>query len=524
MAGFGAGALFFAGPASVLLLPPAEADPMGLSQILLVGLGISKGPGSASAGRRSSSFTVWSPERPSSSEPRCCETHRKGGSLRLGREPDVARIQQEVEWHEMLNRPLACMLWLTFIFGATSGLLAIGQWKPMMGSILAGTSFAPEWMGGFGRFVEPVGILAIFNAIGRIFWGRVSDYIDRPRAMMLMYLGQGLAFMMLAGIHSHLAVFIASAWVGLNFGGNFALFPSATADYFGTKNLGMNYGSSSLPMVSREFWDRRWVAFFSMRRMNTSSPLCSPARCVSWQPPVQLLSGLCPGAQRNLRPPMLEPLLRPDSVAVVGASRTPGKVGHAVVSNLLEGGFEGAIYPINPQTEEILGLSCYADLSAVRKPIDLCVVAVPPARVKQAVEEALACRVRVLAVLTAGFKEVGEEGAALEREIAELCQRRKVPLMGPNCLGLINAHHNLNATFAPVMPPPGGISVISQSGALCVAILDSAASEGLGLATTVSLGNKADLDEVDFLQALAEDPDTRVVAAISRASTMAKNS
>lgn len=210
---------------------------------------------------------------------------------------------------------------------------------------------------------------------------------------------------------------------------------------------------------------------------------------------------------------MLEPLLRPNSVAVVGASRTPGKVGHAIVSNLLEGGFEGAIYPINPQTEEILGLSCYADLSAVRKPIDLCVVAVPPARVKQAVEEALACHVRVLAVLTAGFKEVGEEGAALEREIAELCQRRKVPLMGPNCLGLINAHHNLNATFAPVMPPAGGISVISQSGALCVAILDSAASEGLGLATTVSLGNKADLDEVDFLQALAEDPDTRVVAA-----------
>ena len=156
--------------------------------------------------------------------------------------PTVARIQKDVVWHEMLNRPLACMLWMTFIFGATSGLLAIGQWKPMMGSILAGTSFAPEWMGGFGRFVEPVGILAIFNAIGRIFWGRVSDYIDRPRAMMIMYLGQGLAFMMLAGVHSHLAVFLASAWVGLNFGGNFALFPSATADYFGTKNLGMNYG------------------------------------------------------------------------------------------------------------------------------------------------------------------------------------------------------------------------------------------------------------------------------------------
>jgi len=243
VAGFGAGALFFAGPASVLLLSPADADPMGLSQILAVGLGISKGTGFGIGWK---AFFV-------------LHGVVAGVAVLLGasllrnppegwkppgweENPTVARIQQEVEWHEMLNRPLACMLWLTFIFGATSGLLAIGQWKPMMGSILAGTSFAPEWMGGFGRFVEPVGILAIFNAIGRIFWGRISDYIDRPRAMMLMYLGQGLAFMMLAGIHSHLAVFIASAWVGLNFGGNFALFPSATADYFGTKNLGMNYG------------------------------------------------------------------------------------------------------------------------------------------------------------------------------------------------------------------------------------------------------------------------------------------
>jgi MFS family permease len=97
-------------------------------------------------------------------------------------------------------------------------------------------------MGGFGRFIEPVGILAIFNALGRIFWGKVSDVIDRPRAMMIMFLAQGMAFMMLVSVDSHIAIFLASAWVGLNFGGNFALFPSATADYFGTKNLGMNYG------------------------------------------------------------------------------------------------------------------------------------------------------------------------------------------------------------------------------------------------------------------------------------------
>lgn len=208
---------------------------------------------------------------------------------------------------------------------------------------------------------------------------------------------------------------------------------------------------------------------------------------------------------------MLESLLVPSSVAVVGASRTPGKVGHAVVANLLAGGFEGPVYPINPSVDEILGVRCYPDLAAVRQPIDLCVIALPVTRVEEVVTQAIAVHARSIAVLTAGFKEVGGEGAKLEAELATLCRHRKVPLMGPNCLGLINAHHQMNATFAPVMPPAGNISVISQSGALCVAILDWAATQGLGLATTVSLGNKADLDEVDFLQALAADDNTRVV-------------
>ena len=208
---------------------------------------------------------------------------------------------------------------------------------------------------------------------------------------------------------------------------------------------------------------------------------------------------------------MLDPLLTPQSVAVVGASRDPVKVGHAVVANLIAGGFEGEIWPVNPGAEEILDLPCRPSVAAIGKPIDLAVIAVPPTAVAAAVKEALAARVRSLTVLTAGFKEVGPDGAALEAEIARLCRARGIRLMGPNCLGLINAHHKLNATFAPVMPPAGSISLISQSGALCVAILDWAASEGIGLATTVSLGNKADLDEVSFLEALAADPDTQVV-------------
>lgn len=244
VAGFGAGALFFAGPASTLLLPPGEGgESMGLSQILLVGLGVQQGAGFGIGWK---AFFILHGVV-------CAIAVLLGAGL-LKNPPEgyvpegwtppkpVAGKQTDFNYKEMLNTPLACMLWLTFIFGATSGLMAIGQWKPMMGAILQGKTFAPAWMGGFGRFIEPVGILAIFNALGRIFWGKISDLIDRPRAMMIMFLAQGMAFMLLVSVESHLAIFLASAWVGLNFGGNFALFPSATADYFGTKNLGMNYG------------------------------------------------------------------------------------------------------------------------------------------------------------------------------------------------------------------------------------------------------------------------------------------
>lgn len=243
VAGFGAGALFFAGPASTLLLPPGDgAEAMGLSQVLLVGLGIRVGEG---FGLGWQTFFVLHGVV-------CVAAVLFGASLLRNppegwtppgwTPPASAGATRDVGWRDMLDTPLACMLWLTFIFGATSGLMAIGQWKPMMSALLGGTTFAPEWMGGFGRFVEPVGILAIFNALGRVAWGRISDVIDRPRAMMIMYLAQGMTFMVLVSVESTLAVFIASALVGLNFGGNFALFPSATADYFGTRNLGMNYG------------------------------------------------------------------------------------------------------------------------------------------------------------------------------------------------------------------------------------------------------------------------------------------
>ncbi len=208
---------------------------------------------------------------------------------------------------------------------------------------------------------------------------------------------------------------------------------------------------------------------------------------------------------------MLETLLNPRSVAVIGASRHPGKVGYALVDNLIRGGYAGRIIPVNPSAEEILGQKCCADLASYPDPIDLAVIAVPVPAVRCAVECAAARRVPSVIVVTAGFKEVGPEGARKEEELVRLCRERGVRLMGPNCLGLINTHHLLNATFAQRMPRRGGISLLSQSGALCTAFLDGAAAQRLGLAKLISIGNKADLNEIDFLRALAEDGQTKVI-------------
>jgi acetate---CoA ligase (ADP-forming) len=208
---------------------------------------------------------------------------------------------------------------------------------------------------------------------------------------------------------------------------------------------------------------------------------------------------------------MLESLLYPKTVAVMGASRTPGKVGHEVLANLIKGGLDGDIVPVNPSGGEVLGHRLYASLEEYGKPIDLSVIAVPTAAVRGAVVSSLKAGAKAIVVITAGFKEVGEEGARLEREIADLCRSSGVRLMGPNCLGLINTHHKMNASFASYMPETGGISVLSQSGALCTAILDWAASRKMGLATLVSIGNKADLNENDFLAAFADDDKTKVI-------------
>jgi acetyltransferase len=208
---------------------------------------------------------------------------------------------------------------------------------------------------------------------------------------------------------------------------------------------------------------------------------------------------------------MLAEFFYPEEVAVIGASRSPGKVGHDIVTNLVAGGYRGRILPVNPGAETIVGLPCLKEISAYGGKIDLAIIAVPKDGLIETATKAIQAGVKALIVITAGFKEIGPAGAELERQLAGLCRAKGVRLLGPNCLGLINTDNLLNASFAGGMPKPGGISVVSQSGALLTAILDLAAGRHLGLAKLISIGNKADLSEIDIIHALAKDELTKVI-------------
>jgi acetyltransferase len=207
----------------------------------------------------------------------------------------------------------------------------------------------------------------------------------------------------------------------------------------------------------------------------------------------------------------LEKILNPTSVAVIGASREPEKVGHRLLRNIVEGGFRGSIYPVNPNAEEILGLKCYKNVLEVPGEVDLAVLSVPAKLVPTVARECGEKGVRGLIVISAGFGETGAEGLRLERETVDVCKRYGMRLQGPNCLGLINTRQGLNATFAGAAPAKGRIALLSQSGALGSAMLNWALEKKLGFTYFVSLGNEADLSAADFLEVLAEDDETRVI-------------
>jgi acetyltransferase len=209
---------------------------------------------------------------------------------------------------------------------------------------------------------------------------------------------------------------------------------------------------------------------------------------------------------------MFESLFKPKSIAVIGASRTPGKVGYEILKNLKEGGFEGDLVPVNPNADEIEGLKCYHHIGDYKGEVDCGIITVPSKLVESAIKDLVSSGVKTVVVITAGFKEIGKDGASLERKLADICRERGVRMLGPNVVGLINTHNRMNASFALSMPKKGSISVLAQSGALCTVIIDWAKGRGIGLSKLISIGNKADLTEVELLQALAEDEQTRVIA------------
>ncbi len=210
---------------------------------------------------------------------------------------------------------------------------------------------------------------------------------------------------------------------------------------------------------------------------------------------------------------MFEAFCDPQAVAIIGASRTPGKLGHSVLRNVIQHGFKGAVYPINPQAGEILGLQCFSSVSAVRGPIDLAVILIPAPHVPGALLECGEKGIKGAVIISAGFREASREGRKRERELVEIASRYGIRLVGPNSLGIIDAVASLNASFATGMPARGSIAFMSQSGAVCTAVLDMAQSEQVGFSRFVSLGNKADLDEIAFIEAWSDDPHTRVIVA-----------
>lgn len=207
----------------------------------------------------------------------------------------------------------------------------------------------------------------------------------------------------------------------------------------------------------------------------------------------------------------LNSFFNPRSVAIVGASQTPGKIGNAILKNIINSGFSGNIYPINPKAQKIEQLDCFPNINSIDNPLDLAVIAVPAARTIDVARDCGNKGVKNLAVITAGFKEIGKEGLELEKQLIKICQDYGMNMLGPNCVGMINTHAKLNASFSAAYPQKGDISFISQSGAMLVAILDWSIQARLGFSKVVSLGNKAQLNEADLIDAVAQDPTTSVI-------------
>ena len=208
----------------------------------------------------------------------------------------------------------------------------------------------------------------------------------------------------------------------------------------------------------------------------------------------------------------LESFFNPRSVAIVGASAKQGKVGYEILTSMLKAGYPGRIFPVNNKADQIEGLKCFPDLASIGEVPELVIIVVPAAVVPDVMQQCVAVGAKSVIIITAGFKEVGAEGAQLEKKVVQIAKQGGVRVIGPNCLGLIVPNNRLNASFGGELPIDGAMGYLSQSGALMAAILDMANAGGIGFSKLVSIGNKADVDELDIIRAFGQDQDTKVIA------------
>jgi acetyltransferase len=207
----------------------------------------------------------------------------------------------------------------------------------------------------------------------------------------------------------------------------------------------------------------------------------------------------------------LNKIFNPKSVAVIGASDEEGSVGNALIKNFIESGFEGKVYPVNLRKTEVLGLKTYQTVEQIGEPVDLAIIATPARTVPDVLEQCGKAGTNGIIIISAGFKEIGPEGRALEEKISEIKKKYGMRIVGPNCLGVIRPSIRLNATFIKKMPKPGNIAFISQSGALGSAILDWAVHENIGFSNFVSLGSMTDVDFGDLIDYFGTDAKTRSI-------------
>lgn len=218
----------------------------------------------------------------------------------------------------------------------------------------------------------------------------------------------------------------------------------------------------------------------------------------------------------------LDKFFNPQSVAIVGASQNKGKVGYEILASMVSAGYKGKIFPVNNKAETIEGLKCYPDLESIGEVPDLVIVVVPAKAVADVMRQCARIKTKSVIVITAGFKEVGKSGKELEQQVVQIAKQAGIRVIGPNCLGVIAPANRLNASFGGTLPLAGSIGYISQSGALLAAILDMANANSIGFSKLVSIGNKADVDELDIIEAFGADPDTKVIAGYLESITDGK--